>query len=139
LSRIEPDDPPFDPARWQAGEEGERLARGIDLFNAGDYEDAHEEFEMLWLSTQGPNSDFYKGLVQASIALHHYQRGNAEGAAKLYSTHRRYLAGYLPTHRGIDVRSLLDEMQRFLHPMVRGGAEAPTRFDAEKRPRLRVV
>lgn len=139
MSRIEPNDPPFDPAHWQDGEEAERLARGIDLFNAGDYEDAHEEFEMLWLSTQGPDSDFYKGLVQAAIALHHFQRGNVEGAAKLYSTHRRYLAGYLPIHRGIDVRALLDEMQRFLQPIVRGETAGPTRFDAEKRPRLRVL
>lgn len=139
MSRVEPNDPPFDPARWQAGEEGERLARGIDLFNAGDYEDAHEEFEMLWLSTQGPDSDFYKGLVQAAIALHHFQRGNVEGAAKLYSTHRRYLAAYLPAHRGIDVRALLEEMQEFLRPIVRGEQAAATRFDAEKRPQLRVI
>ncbi|MFN0009236.1 MAG: DUF309 domain-containing protein [Planctomycetota bacterium] len=137
MSRVEPNDPPFDPARWRAGEEDERLARGIDLFNAGDYEDAHEEFEMLWLSTQGADSDFYKGLVQAAIALLHFQRGNLEGAAKLYSGHRRYLAGYLPNHRGLDIRALLDEMQEFLRPIVRRESAAPTRFDAEKRPRLR--
>lgn len=139
MSRIEPDDPSFDPAGWDEGDEGKHLARGIDLFNAGEYEDAHEEFEMLWLSTQGPDSDFYKGLVQAAIALHHFQRGNLEGAAKLYTSHRRYLAAYLPAHRRIDIRALLEEMQAILRPIVRRGSGAVPRFDAERRPWLRLV
>jgi len=139
LSRIEPDDPSFDPADWSEGDEGLHLAKGIELFNAGEYEAAHEEFEILWLSTQGPDSDFYKGLVQAAIALHHYRRGNLEGAASLYGTHRRYLAAYIPTHRRIDVEALLRAMQEFLQPIVRREAGAQPRFDAEKRPRLRVV
>jgi len=139
LSRIEPDDPSFDPAAWDEGSEGRHLARGIELFNAGEYEDAHEEFEMLWLSTHGPDSDFYKGLVQAAIALHHFQRGNLEGAAQLYTSHRRYLAAYLPVHRNVDIRELLDGMQEVLRPILRRGSAAEPRFDSEKRPRLRVV
>lgn len=139
MSRIEPDDPAFDPEGWEEGDEGKHLARGIDLFNSGAYEEAHEEFEILWLSTQGPDSDFYKGLVQAAIALHHFQRGNVEGAAKLYTTHRRYLAAYLPAHRRIDVQSLLEEMQATLRPIVRRESGDEPRFDAEKRPRLRVI
>ena len=139
MSRIEPQEPSFDPAAWGEGDEVEHLARGIELFNAGEYEEAHEEFEILWLSTQGPDSDFYKGLVQAAIALHHFRRGNVEGAASLYGTHRRYLAAYLPTHRRIDVEALLGEMQAFLRPVVRPEAGARPRYDAEKRPRLRVV
>jgi predicted metal-dependent hydrolase len=139
LSRIEPSDPSFDPAAWDEGSEDRHFARGIDRFNAGEYEEAHEEFEMLWLSTQGPDSDFYKGLVQAAIALHHFQRGNLDGAAQLYTSHRRYLAAYLPAHRRIDVQALLDEMTAVLRPVVRRGSEADPRFDAERRPRLRVV
>jgi predicted metal-dependent hydrolase len=137
LSRIEPDDPSFDPADWEAGDESKHLARGIELFNAGEYEEAHEQFELLWLSTQGPESDFYKGLVQAAIALHHFQRGNLDGAAKLYASHRRYLAGYLPVHQRIDLQLLLEEMQNVLRPIVRPEAGVVPRFDAERRPRLR--
>ena len=139
MSRIEPGDPSFDPARWGEGDEGVHLAKGIELFNAGEYEEAHEQFEMLWLSTQGPDSEFYKGLVQAAIALHHFQRGNVEGAAKLYGGHRRYLAGYLPAHHGIDVRAFLEEMQEALRSAVRREPGTEPRLDAERRPRLRPV
>ena len=139
MSRIEPRDPSFDPAAWDEGSEDRHFVRGIDLFNAGEYEEAHEEFEMLWLSTQGPDSDFYKGLVQAAIALHHFQRGNLDGAAQLYTSHRRYLAAYLPVHRRLDVKALLEEMTSVLRPVVRRESGVESRFDAEKRPRLRFV
>jgi predicted metal-dependent hydrolase len=137
VSRVEPQEPSFDPARWNPGDEAAHFAKGVGLFNEGRYEDAHEEFEMLWLSTQGPDSDFYKGLVQAAIALHHFQRGNLEGAAKLHSGHRRYLAPYLPAHRGLDLASFLKEMQATLGPVARPQGGTPARFDAGTRPRLR--
>jgi len=137
VTRIEPADPSFDPAHWGEGDAGRHLAQGVELFNAARYEAAHEEFEQLWLSTQGPDSDFYKGLVQAAIAMHHFERGNVEGAAKLYGGHRRYLAPYLPAHLGIDVRALLEEMQAALRPVVRPEPGLVPRFDPERRPRLR--
>jgi predicted metal-dependent hydrolase len=137
LTRIEPAEPSFDPDRWGEGDEIAHWIRGVDLFNAGEYEEAHEAFEALWLSTEGPDSDFYKGLVQAAIALHHFQRGNVEGAAKLYGGHRRYLAAYLPAHRGIDVRAFLDEMQAALRSAVRPEPGTESRYDPGSRPRLR--
>jgi predicted metal-dependent hydrolase len=103
-------------------EEARALAEGVSLFNACRYHDAHESFERLWLATTGRDSDFYKGLIQASIAMHHTQEGNLDGARKLYSGHRRLLAAYVPEHRGLDVAGLLSEMQRSLRPLLRSEA-----------------
>jgi predicted metal-dependent hydrolase len=136
VSRVLPQEPSFDPARWNAADAEAHVARGVELFNAGEYEEAHEEFEKLWLSTQGPDSDFFKGLVQASIALHHFQRGNLEGASKLFSGHRRYLAAYLPVHLGIDVGAFLRAMQESLAPVVHRAAGVEPRFDPASRPRI---
>ncbi len=91
------------------------------------------------MSTQGPDSDFYKGLVQASIALHHFRDGNLEGAAKLHAGHRTLLAAYLPAHLGIDVALFLREMQDALGPVVRRRPGSDPRFDPERRPRIRRV
>ena len=137
MVRIVPQEPAFDPSRWGEGDAALHLAKGIELFNSGEYEEAHEEFEALWLSTQGPDSDFYKGLVQAAIALHHFRGGNLEGAVKLYGGHRRYLAPYLPAHLGIDVAGFLLEMQATLSPAARRGAGSEARFDHDRRPQLR--
>jgi predicted metal-dependent hydrolase len=113
------------------------LEAAITLFDQGSYLAAHELFEELWEETQGPESDFYKGLIQATIALHHFQEGNLEGAARLQAGHRRFLGSYLPAHRGIDVAAFLADMQRFLRPVLArtGGAEVP--FVAAGAPRLR--
>jgi len=118
----------------QPDERSAALSGGIELFNAGRYLAAHELFEELWEATQGGDSDFFKGLVQAAVALHHFESGNLEGAQKLHSGLRRCLAGYLPAHAGLDVARFLTELQVFLPLRGPIGAEAAFRFEA--RPRL---
>jgi predicted metal-dependent hydrolase len=112
------------------------LRRAAELFNAAEYHAAHEVLDELWESSPSADSDFLKGLIQACIALHHYQAGNAEGAVKLYAGHRQYLAPYLPAHRGLDVARFLAGMQTTLLPLVRArGGDGPE-FELERRPRL---
>jgi predicted metal-dependent hydrolase len=134
--KVEPGEPSYDPAEWREGDAERHWQRGLELFRAGEYEEAHEEIERLWLSTEGADSDFYKGLIQACIALHHFQRGNLEGAAKLYAGHRRYLAPYLPAHRGLDLALFLDEMRRCFEPVLRRAPGSDVPFDPARRPRL---
>jgi predicted metal-dependent hydrolase len=137
MTRIVPHEPDFDPRHWDEHEAAAQLRAGVELFNAGEYEQAHEAFERLWLATQGADSDLFKGLVQACIALHHFRRGNLEGAAKLYGGHRGLLAAYLPAHGGLDVAGLLEEMHRVLRPVVRRQPGSEVRFDESARPRMR--
>lgn len=116
--------------------EASPFSKGVQLFNDGQYEEAHEEFETLWTATQGDDSDFYKGLIQACIALHHFQRGNLPGTAKLYSGHRKLLGPYAPSFAGVDVAALLSDMQRFLLPVVRSTPGSTPTFDPTARPRI---
>ena len=119
-----------------AARRAELLTEVARLFDAGEYHAAHEVLDELWEGTQGPDADFYKGLLQASIAMHHFARGNLDGARKLYSGHRRYLAPYLPAHLGVDVARFLEEMQRVLRPVLRARPGEDVAFDPERRPRL---
>ncbi len=112
------------------------LRAAIDLFNAGRYLASHELFDELWEASEGGDADFFKGLIQAAIALHHFQSGNLEGAAKLYSGHRRFLAAFLPHHRGLDVERFLGEMQRVCRPVLARGAATDVPFDPDARPLL---
>jgi predicted metal-dependent hydrolase len=136
IERILPPEDDFDPEEVaRVGTEG-LLARGIELFDAGDYHQAHEEWEKVWIAGDSGDDDFWKGLIQAAICLHHFRRGELEGARKLYQGHRRYLAAFLPEHRGVDVERLLGEMQQLLRPALRArpGEEVP--FDPTAAPRL---
>lgn len=112
------------------------LAAAIELFNEGRYLAAHEVLDDLWEATEGPDSDFYKGLIQAAIAMHHFESGNLEGAVKLYSGHRRCLAGYVPAHLGLDVGAFLASMQAALRPVLRAAEGEAVAFDPGTRPRL---
>jgi len=111
----------FDPDSFTAEDAERAQAEGAALFNAGQYHAAHEEFERCWLSNEGADADFFKGLIQTCICLHHLQLDNAEGARKLYAGHRRLLGPFLPVHRGIDVAALLAEMQIALADALRAG------------------
>jgi len=112
------------------------LSRAGELFDTCEYHAAHEVLDELWQQAPPEEQDFFKGLIQACIALHHHQLGNVDGARKLYSGHRRYLGRFLPAHRGLDLVAFLAQMQAALGPLVRAqpGREPP--FDAARRPKL---
>lgn len=119
----------------EEGEARATFAAAVELFNRGRYLAAHELWEELWEATSGPDSGFYKGLIQAAVALHHLESGNAEGAAKLFAGHRSALGPYLPAHLGLDLAAFLDDMRRVLAPAVEVGRAGA--LDDGARPRLR--
>ena len=67
------------------------------------YFEAHEVLEAFWVNYRGPDRDFFRGLIQAAVALHHAGRGNAVGAHGVAARARANLAPFAPRHAGIDV------------------------------------
>ncbi len=130
---LDEDDPDLD---FDDAGAHERLVEAARLFDAGEYHDAHEAWEVLWLKNEGADADFFKGLIQAAICLHHWRDGDPDGARKLYRGHRRYLAPYLPTHRGVDVAGFLEAMRGALDPLLRAGPDEVVPFPAGGGPRV---
>ena len=87
-----------------------RYLAGVLLFNRGDYFEAHEAWEALWLDTAGPDKPFYQGLIQAAVGLCHFCNGNVRGAVKLYHSSRDYLSRYGPHHLGLDLAGFRQAM-----------------------------
>jgi predicted metal-dependent hydrolase len=83
--------------------------QGIAFFNACEFFEAHEVWEDLWKSYSGELRLFYKGLIQAAVALHHFGNGNIRGARKVYGSSRGYLEQYRPKCVGLDVDKFLAE------------------------------
>ena len=77
--------------------------QGIEHFNACEFFEAHEVWEELWKEYQGELRLFYKGLIQAAVALHHFGNGNIRGARNVYFSSRNYLNQYAPVCMGLDV------------------------------------
>jgi uncharacterized protein len=61
----------------------ERLQRGADEFNAGDFFTAHETWEELWDETVGPQKLLLQGLVQIAAGYAKVETGVRRGAIKL--------------------------------------------------------
>ena len=81
--------------------------QGAAYFNACEFFAAHEVWEELWKNYSGPLRLFYKGLIQAAVALHHFGNGNIRGARKVYRTSRDYLEAYRPGCMGLDLEEFL--------------------------------
>ncbi len=94
--------PPYDP----------RYLAGIVLFNRGDFFEAHEVWEPLWMDAAGPERSFYQGLIQAAVGLCHFCNGNARGAVKLYHSARDYFRRVGPVHLGLNQDAFWADMER---------------------------
>ena len=84
-----------------------RLVEGVARYNHHQFFECHEVLEQLWLQTTGATRDFYKGLIQAAVAFHHWSRDNRAGALTLARSASRYLKRYQPTCCGIDVEGFV--------------------------------
>jgi hypothetical protein len=85
---------------------------GIECFNQRDFFRSHEFWEELWRQTRGPDQLFYKGLIQAAVALFHLTNGNVHGTQKLLARARHYLAAYRSQHLGLDLDHFLVALSR---------------------------
>jgi predicted metal-dependent hydrolase len=85
---------------------------GLELFNRGEFFDAHEVLEDVWRAAPPPEKKFLQGLIQVAVGLHHYSRGNLAGARSLLARAARNLDDYGDHHGGIELarfrRSVLE-------------------------------
>jgi uncharacterized protein len=88
-----------------------RYRAGAELFNQGEYFEAHEVWEDLWHDTAGPDRRFYQGLIQAAVAVYHAGNGNSAGARRLFHSGRRYMSAFPDRHLGLDVRAFWAAME----------------------------
>jgi predicted metal-dependent hydrolase len=93
--------------------------RGIELFNSGLYWEAHEVWEEEWTpDRRGPDSGFYKGLIQVAAGCLHYTRHNRRGAVNKWTSGAEYLRPYLPGWRGVSLAPLVAAVDGFLRAMA---------------------
>src|SRR5437762_5208949 len=100
--------PPYDP----------RYLAGIVLFNRGDFFEAHEVWESLWMETFSEDKRFFQALIQAAVGLLHFCNGNVRGAVKLYRSSRDYMARYPSPHLGLDQKTFWANMERCFAPLL---------------------
>jgi predicted metal-dependent hydrolase len=86
------------------------LARGIELFNHGEYFECHEVLEEAWTPECGPRRLFLQSLIHMAVGFYHNRRGNPVGALRQLRKGLRKLSGYLPVCEQIDTARLEREI-----------------------------
>ena len=99
--------------------------QGIAYFNACEFFEAHEVWEELWKNYSGDLRLFYKGLIQAAVALHHFGNGNIRGARKVYRSSRGYLEQYRPVCVGLDLEEFLPKFDACFAEVAASQEEFP--------------
>jgi predicted metal-dependent hydrolase len=93
-----------------AAQEG-HFEAGLKLMRAGRYFEAHEELELAWRAAGPGERDFFQGLVHVTVAWYQAARGRRVGCERQLDKAALRLRPYAPEHRGVDVASVLAQVE----------------------------
>jgi predicted metal-dependent hydrolase len=103
--------------------------RGLELFNEGEYFEAHEALELAWRAEHGPVRELYRGVLQIAVAYHHILRGNYRGAVKMFLRARGWLAPFPDQCQGIDLAGLRADAAGVEDALLNAGPEGINRLN----------
>jgi predicted metal-dependent hydrolase len=91
----------------------QHLLKGVELFNAGDFFEAHEALEeAMEEAGGGPDWEFFLGLLRAAVANHKRTQGEISSAILHLDAALRFLAPYPDRHQGVKLRELRYALSR---------------------------
>ena len=118
----------------RATKETGQFRKGVALFNARQFFEAHEVWEELWLVEPEPEKTFLQGLIQLAAAYHHHGRGNKRGTQSLLAAGLAKLGRFPDYHRGVALAELRAEAKDWAKISSDGGD-----LEARRPPRIRPV
>lgn len=121
------------------GDLSELAGHGIELFNRGEYFEAHEELEHAWNAEPGLARDLYQGLLQVAVAYLHITRRNYNGAIKMFLRARQWLDPLPDICRGVDVAGLRQDAAVARAALEALGADKIAEFDVGALKPVRVA
>jgi uncharacterized protein len=102
---------------------------GIHHFNARRYFDAHEAWEEIWLHSSGDAKLFYQMMIQAAVALYHYERKNRRGARGMYLNVMEKLSRLPAIFMALNLEDFAVQLKTFFAEVVDDGPENPFALD----------
>ncbi|HIJ95291.1 MAG TPA: DUF309 domain-containing protein [Desulfuromonadales bacterium] len=115
------------------------LLQGIREFNRGDWLEAHETVEELWIGEEGEVRALYQGIIQIAVALHHWRNGNFGGAVSLLKGGVGYLRRVADQCQWIDVVCLITDADRMRIALEELGADGMKSAPPALIPRIKTV
>jgi len=110
--------------RAYASEEATIFHKGVELFNEGEWFEAHEAWEDIWAAAEGDKRRFFQGLIQYAVTIEHIRRGNPRGVRSVYRTAVQKFDRLSGNYMGIDLEQLHAAMKSFVDPVLNMGPKA---------------
>ncbi|MEW5871664.1 MAG: DUF309 domain-containing protein [Chloroflexota bacterium] len=107
----------------------ERAVRGLELFNRGEYFEAHETLEAAWKADQTIGRELYRAVLQVAVAYLQIERCNYNGAVKMFLRLRKWIEPFPDECRGIDLASLRADVHQVYAQLRQLGRERIAEFD----------
>lgn len=107
---------------FQGKELDARYLGYFHCFNRQNFYEAHDVLEDLWLpDRQGPNGDFYKGLIQLAGAFVHLQKNRLRPSAALFKLALANLGKYPDRHERLNLAAVQLLITGWLVQLEKGG------------------
>lgn len=116
-----------------------QLLQAIREFNSRKWFECHETVEDLWIGEAGETRDFYQGIIQIAVALHHWRNGNFGGAVSLLKGGVGYLGRVSEECQWVDVAALIADADRVRTALVGLGKAQMETLDPDFIPQIKTV
>ena len=103
--------------------------RGLEEFNRGEYFKAHDSLEKAWIEDESPGRELYRAILQVAVAYYQVQKGNYNGAAKMFLRLRQWIDPLPDFCRGVKVIQLRKEARAVHKALLNLGPERIEEFD----------
>src|SRR5215510_1456371 len=117
-----------------------KLKDAVALFNRREYFASHEILETIWQEAVTEDKVFYECLIRFATGFHlRFNRRNRQGAINLLTQGMMQLENYRPTHLGIDVARLYDDINAHVEGLKATESPEPNLFERWRAPRIRTI
>ncbi len=111
----------------------------VRTYNAGHFLEAHELFELIWMTKGGPDRIFYQALVHVAMGFHYLVAGDFDRAAAKLGRAAELLDDFAADYLGLDVETLRRSLASCLDRLAEIGSSGISRFDRTLIPRLELL
>lgn len=102
---------------------------GLELFNRGEYFESHEALEEAWNKDSTPGRELYRAILQVAVAYLQIERGNYNGAMKMFLRMRQWIDPLPEICRGVEVARLRSDARRVYDEILGLGRSRIAEFD----------
>jgi len=103
--------------------------KGLEEFNLGNYFEAHEYLEEAWNEDETAGRELYRAILQVAVAYLQIERGNYNGAIKMFLRVRQWIDPLPDECRGVNVAKLRGEARAIHEELLSLGKQQLSRLD----------